>query len=1221
MKSKFLEQVAQVFVGKMIEEKDLSRYSFVFPNRRSSVFFRKYLGELAERPIKAPVILTVDELFDRLSNLKVLDELSLLFRLWKSYTKVQRLRQRAAGVSEEKLYNEPLDEFFYWGKILLSDFNDIDQYLVEAEQLFTNIRDLEHLSTGFEWMDDRQMEAAKRLSALRADISDKQQIKKRYFDIWDSLPDVYRDFRGALVADGVGYKALQMREVAEGLKAADAGVGLAGAGVAAVGAGEGGACADGEVGAAGAAGVRENGTPEAKTAKNAAGVRKTGTPVAGSTALVERLEKLGIVVFVGFSAPTECEKELMKYLKKEGKALFYWDYYSKMIKEPENKSSMLISKCVADFPGEELPYTGGGCSYQVIPAAGEVEQTMIAAKLLKEIKMREMEKGWVPMETAVVVSDETLLLPLLSVIDETDINITMGYPVRATAVASLFNSLAALHLRARKTKDGLLLSGSVLREILSHPYVLSVDEADAKRASDKILKSNMIFVGAGQLLGEHPLETKGERMRELLQLLVPPMETELASAVGNNLTFEIIKYLRGILEYVSKFLTSRERCFVNGLHEVLDAIASSAIGSVGAEAADGSVAGEGRAGVADGGAGATAASAGGGAEATAASAAGDAVAGDGGAVEEGSSGMAGVAAAGAAGEAGAAAAGASGEAGAAAAEAFGKARTVYSIIRSGLNGRNVAFRGEPLSGVQILGPLETRCLDFKNIIFLSFNDGVFPASGERTSAIPYFLRKAFKLPTYEDKDSISSYNFYRLIQRVENVYMIYDTNTANIKTKEESRFIKQLVYDFGIKPVKRTFSTPVPTPKVSYTDDIILTEEEKARLRKYFIADGSEEEKDRLRKYFVTEDSEENKERISKKNVADGSEEEKERFSKYTIAEEIEDNKERLSKYTIAEGEVKKSEKKCLSPSSLNNYLDCNRRFFFEKILKLGKDEDLTDSVEASTYGSIYHCCMEQIYGKFLGKKGERKGKRIKVTKEFAEKLIAEYKDEETMRTLIGDAFKDTMQVDLIEGENLVIRESVKKYIWITLEKDLEKAKKGEYWFEGAEYEINEPLFSSRGFIKIDRLENEKGIYRVCDYKSGRFLSKAPKNSYSELQDGDFPRILNEMFKEGVKRDKEHTILLQLFFYALMLSNEKSYSGDMELCVYQLQLLNKCGPIVIKVKRSHIEAFAERLKGLMDEIEAKCAADCVARMPICKEIDVCKYCDFKTICNREVKDE
>lgn len=1214
-----------MFVGKMIEEKDLSRYSFVFPNRRSSVFFRKYLGELAGRPIKAPVILTVDELFDRLSNLKVLDELSLLFRLWKSYTKVQRLRQRAAGVSEEKLYNEPLDEFFYWGKILLSDFNDIDQYLAEAEQLFTNIRDLEHLSTGFEWMDDRQMEAAKRLSALRADISDKQQIKKRYFDIWDSLLDVYRDFRGALVADGAGYKALQMREVAEGLKGADAGVGLAGAGAAAVGAGEGVAGADGEVGAAGAG-------------------------------LAERLEKLGIVVFVGFSAPTECEKELMKYLKKEGKALFYWDYYSKMIKEPENKSSMLISKCVADFPGEELPDkerfekmeaagnegagaadgegsgdavgaadcvevegvsgAAGGCSYQVIPAAGEVEQTMIAAKLLKEIKMREMEKGWVPMETAIVVSDETLLLPLLSVIDETDINITMGYPVRATAVASLFNSLAALHLRARKTKDGLLLSGSVLREILSHPYVLSVDEADAKRASDKILKSNMIFVGAGQLLGEHPLETKGERMRELLQLLVPPMETELASAQGSNLTFEIVGYLRRILEYVSKFLTSRERCFVNGLHEVLDAIASSAIGSVGAEAADGSVAGEGRAGVADGGAGATAASAGGGAGATAASAAGDAVAGDGGAVEEGSSGMAGVAAAGASGDggavvegssgmAGAAAAGASGEAGAAAAEAFGKARTVYSIIRSGLNGRNVAFRGEPLSGVQIMGPLETRCLDFKNIIFLSFNDGVFPASGERTSAIPYFLRKAFKLPTYEDKDSISSYNFYRLIQRAENVYMIYDTNTANIKTKEESRFIKQLVYDFGIKPVKRTFSTPVPTPKVSYTDDIILTEEEKERLRKY----------------FVTEDSEENKERISKKFVDDGSEEAKEGLSKYTIAEEIEDNKERLSKYTITEGEVKKSEKKCLSPSSLNNYLDCNRRFFFEKILKLGKDEDLTDSVEASTYGSIYHCCMEQIYGQFLGKKGERKGKRVKVTKEFAEKLIAEYKDEEKMRELIDGAFKDTMQVDLIEGENLVIRESVKKYIWITLEKDLEKAKKGEYWFEGAEYEINEPLFSSRGFIKIDRLENEKGIYRVCDYKSGRFLSKAPKNSYSELEDGDFPKILNEMFKEGVKRDKEYTILLQLFFYALMLSNEKSYSGDMELCVYQLQLLNKCGPIVIKVKRSHIEAFAERLKGLIDEIEAKCAPDCVARMPICTDINVCKYCDFKTICNREVKDE
>lgn len=1011
MKSKFLEQVAEVFVGKEPLEENLSRYCFVFPNRRSSVFFRKYLGELAGRPIKAPVILTVDELFERLSNLVVLDELTLLFRLWKSYTKVQRLRQRAAGVAEEKLYNEPLDEFFYWGKILLSDFNDIDQYLVEAEQLFTNVKDLEHLSTGFEWMTDKQMEAAKRLSVLSKDISDKQEIKRRYFDIWDSLLDVYKDFRSALIADGKAYNGLRMRVVAEDLEA----------------------CAD-------------------------------------------KLAELKTVAFIGFSAPTECEKEVMKYLKGEGRALFYWDYYSEMIKAEENKSSMLISGCVSDFLGEVLPYTEGSCSYQVIPAAGEVEQTMIASRLLQEIKE---QPGWEPLDTAIVVSDETLLLPLLSMIDEKNLNITMGYPVKATAVASLFNSLAALHLRARRSKEGeILLSGTVLREILSHPYVLSVDEKDSKRASDKILKSNMIYVNAGLLQGQNPLDTKGERIAKLLQLLVPSdgMFPSADSAGGNNLTLEIVNYLRRILEYVSKYLTSRERCFVNGLHEVLDAISSSAVSS-------------------------------------------EDVAADGGAADGGKT----------------------------VAGAFGQARTVYSIIWSGLNGKNVAFRGEPLQGVQIMGPLETRCLDFKNIIFLSFNDGVFPASGERTSAIPYFLRKAFNLPTYEDKDSISSYNFYRLLQRAENVYMIYDTNTENIKTKEESRFIKQLVYDFGVKPVKRTFSTPVPTPKVSYTDDIILTEEEKVRLKKYFVAEA----------YF--------------------------------------------------------------SPSSLNNYLDCNRRFFFDKILKLGKDEDLTDSVEASTYGSIYHSCMEQIYGQFLEVDGVKNRQRIKVTEEFAGKLVAKYADEETMRELIDGAFKETMQVDLIEGENLVIRESVKKYIKITLEKDLEKAKNGEYWFEGAEYVINKPLFNSGGFIIIDRLENQDGIYRVCDYKSGRFFKSAPKDSYSELEDDDFSEILNEMFKEGVERDKEYTILFQLFFYALMLSNEKNYREDMELCVYQLQLLNKCGPIVIKVKRSQIEAFAERLKGLLEKIEAKCATESEARMPVCTDSEVCKYCDFKTICNREVK--
>ena len=301
MKSKFLEQVAEVFVGK-----DLSRHSFIFPNRRSSVFFRKYLGELSGKPIKAPVILTVDELFERLSTLTVIDELSLLFRLWQSYTKVQRSHQHRKGVKEENLYNEPLDEFFYWGKILLSDFNDIDQYLVDPKQLFTNLEDLQNLSTGFEWLNERQMEATKRLSAMSKNISDKL-IKKRYFDIWDSLYEVYADFSAALKAEGKAYPALRMRVVAEDLDA----------------------CSD-------------------------------------------KLAELNTVVFIGFSAPTVCEKRVMEHLQKSSKALFYWDYYSEFIKAPDNKSSLLISKCVEEFPGEVLPYTEGGCSYQVIPAAGQV---------------------------------------------------------------------------------------------------------------------------------------------------------------------------------------------------------------------------------------------------------------------------------------------------------------------------------------------------------------------------------------------------------------------------------------------------------------------------------------------------------------------------------------------------------------------------------------------------------------------------------------------------------------------------------------------------------------------------------------------------------------------------------------------------------------------------------------------------------------------------------
>ncbi len=107
----------------------------------------------------------------------------------------------------------------------------------------------------------------------------------------------------------------------------------------------------------------------------------------------------------------------------------------------------------------------------------------------------------------------------------------------------------------------------------------------------------------------------------------------------------------------------------------------------------------------------------------------------------------------------------------------------------------VPFTGEPLAGVQVMGLLETRVLDFENVILLSANEGILPASGAGSSFIPYNLRRGFKLPVIEHNDAIYAYYFYRLLQRAKNVFIIYNTKTDGLKTGEMSRFVSQLKYE------------------------------------------------------------------------------------------------------------------------------------------------------------------------------------------------------------------------------------------------------------------------------------------------------------------------------------------------------------------------------------------------------------------------------------------
>ena len=150
--------------------------------------------------------------------------------------------------------------------------------------------------------------------------------------------------------------------------------------------------------------------------------------------------------------------------------------------------------------------------------------------------------------------------------------------------------------------------------------------------------------------------------------------------------------------------------------------------------------------------------------------------------------------------------------------------TYVRLLNQLLGSVSVPFKGEPLRGLQIMGPLEMRALDFKDLVIMSANEGTFPRRNVSSSFVPPELRKGFGMPTYEYQDAVWAYYFYRMISRVETVWMLVDSRTEGLKSGEESRYIKQLEYHFGL-PINR-YVVKYDSMKTAQLSEISKTEED-----------------------------------------------------------------------------------------------------------------------------------------------------------------------------------------------------------------------------------------------------------------------------------------------------------------------------------------------------------------------------------------------------------
>lgn len=415
------------------------------------------------------------------------------------------------------------------------------------------------------------------------------------------------------------------------------------------------------------------------------------------------------IVFAGFNALNQAEEKIFQHLMLHEKALVYWDIDYSILQDPFHDAGLFIRK----YKKEWKQYANQSFKWidthfeqekniQIIGTPKTVGQTKIVGDLIEELQVNNPNLQ----NTAVVLGDENLLLPVLYNLPETveSLNITMGYPSKNNPAQLLISKIFKLHINAkqRNEKQYTFYYKEVL-DILNHsliePYI------DAKKVENVIKYNNFTFFSNDKLFQLYE-EHKTINENPLFELIFSKWNDDAA---------EIIKKLTQVLLTIKSHLTNDNqediiaKAFLHSIYQVLNRISTF--------------------------------------------------------IEK--------------------------------YQSITSLSSLFSIYKNVVDLAEVSFEGKPLSGLQVMGVLESRVLDFENVIITSVNEGKFPSGKSSNSFIPYDIKRELGLPTFREKDAIYSYHFYHLLYRAKNIYLLYNSeNSDGIDAGEKSRFLTQLEIDF-----------------------------------------------------------------------------------------------------------------------------------------------------------------------------------------------------------------------------------------------------------------------------------------------------------------------------------------------------------------------------------------------------------------------------------------
>ena len=664
----FLKSVAEAYASRY---KDYSDICMLFPNKRSGRFFLKYLKEALPEgtTVVAPHVMTISDFAQMLAGRVINSRIDSLLILYRCYCE---LRGMDISADSDNNTGNDFEQFRTWGESILQDFDEIDLYGVNAEDIFKNVKDWREISANFLTPEQRKVMAEyfgrvdmePDPGKFWREFADKDgkisPLKKKFLTLWETLYPLYEALNKALDREGLATTGGAYRIAAANLK-------------------------------------------------------KQG----------RRLLPWRHLGVVGFNALSAQEFDIFSRLSRmtvsedddEPFAHFFWDGSGPVLSAAGSTATRFLAVNRREFPSPEwaepfLRQSDVNClpeNIRIIASPSNVAQAKITGDTIAGLLAEaggDVKKAFDDLSVAVVLPDENLLLPLLYSLPENldSVNLTMGYSLRLTSTMSFVTLLRQCHIRQRQSKDKRGFNYNDLRILMAHPFSHLLFGSEAVgRLNTYISKSHPYVVTADEAAAFSP--EMGEVLRPLASGATPD---------------EVIDYLDNVLEMVKKQLETQSvrgivksrldiahiETYRDALRRLRDALNERGV--------------------------------------------------------------------------------------------WANFRTVLSLTDRLLGGEQVNFEGDALKGLQVMGMLETRSLDFDTLIIPSMNERIMPMKVRRRTFIPDTLRVAYGMPPSNFQESLFAYYFFRLISRARRVVMLYDSRTGGGGGAGDlSRYVLQLRHLFA----------------------------------------------------------------------------------------------------------------------------------------------------------------------------------------------------------------------------------------------------------------------------------------------------------------------------------------------------------------------------------------------------------------------------------------